>query len=190
MIKIEMIKESNSKLLNKVDNSFTTDKKIIPIITASNNLDYCIESLSIPIEKPWEQDDKDAKQYIEYNESTAFFAYYYNELVGQIILQKSWNNFCFIEDLRVSKKTRRQGIGKILMNKAIEWSLNKKLAGLRLETQDINVNACKFYKAMGFSLKGFDQCLYHSIPNSKKEVALYWYLIHSVTNSVTSFNSE
>jgi len=181
MIKIEILDENNLNELNKIDNSFTTMEKVTLTVTESEKLDFILKPLPNPIKKSWKDETEDASCYIDSTDKIVFFAYYDNKFAGQIILHKYWNNFGYIEDLRVSKDFRRQGIGKSLMNEAIQWSINKKLAGLRLETQDINSSACKFYKSMGFSLEGFDRRLYYGIPESKKEVALYWYLLHPTT---------
>jgi ribosomal protein S18 acetylase RimI-like enzyme len=60
---------------------------------------------------------------------------------------------------------------------AKQWTRERNLAGIMLETQNNNVSACKFYENCGFRLEGFDKYLYKSINRETDEVALYWYLL-------------
>jgi GNAT superfamily N-acetyltransferase len=52
-------------------------------------------------------------------------------------------------DLRVAASHRRTGIGGQLWTAALEWSRKKGCTELRVETQDINPAACRFYAAKG-----------------------------------------
>jgi ribosomal protein S18 acetylase RimI-like enzyme len=60
------------------------------------------------------------------------------------------------------------------MDKAVEWTKEKKLKGIMLETQDTNLAACRFYKKYGFILGGVDTMLYGNFEN-KDQKALFWY---------------
>jgi hypothetical protein len=40
-------------------------------------------------------------------------------VIGKIRIRKNWNEFCFIEDLAISKSCRRKGLGSVLIQKAI-----------------------------------------------------------------------
>ena len=46
-----------------------------------------------------------------------------------------------------------------------------------LETQNINVAACRLYASCGFVLAGFDGCLYRGVMPGTRENALFWYLV-------------
>ena len=72
---------------------------------------------------------------------------------------------------------RGKGVGMALMTHAIEWARMQEFPGMMLETQNNNVPACKLYEKCGFVLGGFDQYAYKNFPESKNEIALYWYLI-------------
>ncbi len=53
-------------------------------------------------------------------------------------------------------------------------------AGLALETQDNNLQACRFYQRMGFRLGGVNTMLYKNFRKSvRDETALFWYLLFS-----------
>ncbi|MNC51321.1 Acetyltransferase (GNAT) family protein [compost metagenome] len=63
-----------------------------------------------------------------------------------------------------------------LMEQAKRWALERELPGVMLETQSINVRACRFYESRGFVIGGFDQYVYKGIPVVSGEAAVYWYL--------------
>ncbi len=63
------------------------------------------------------------------------------------------------------------------MQEAIAWARSKQLPGIMLETQNINVAACRFYESCGFKLGGMDRFLYKGISKDLDEIALYWYLL-------------
>ena len=168
----------NSEDFNKVDNSFISHEKVVLKMSDDEKLNFEILPLAHPIYKSRNNDAGNASDYLDSGDKIVYLAYCDESLCGQIIIHKYWNNFASIWDLRVSQNYRRKGIGKALIEKAIEWSIANKLAGVRLETQDINASACSFYKSIGFDLYGFDKCLYYGIPSNRRETALYWYLLH------------
>lgn len=94
------------------------------------------------------------------------------------VLKRNWNNYCFIEDVRVDGQYKGKGIGRQLIEVAKEWTFSKGLKGMTLETQNINVSACKFYEKCGFILGGFDNFFYKQIESVKDEIVLYWYYIN------------
>jgi streptothricin acetyltransferase len=61
------------------------------------------------------------------------------------------------------------------MAQAEAWARDRSQAGIRLETQDTNVAACRLYERCGFVLGGFDRHLYAALPGSAGETALFWY---------------
>lgn len=83
----------------------------------------------------------------------------------------------FQDDFVVEAQYRGQGAGQALLHRAVEWAQSKGLPGIMLETQDINVPACRFYERFGFILAGFDRLLYQVTLPGADEVALFWYLL-------------
>lgn len=120
-----------------------------------------------------EGDEVDFESFIGNKNKVVFLAFYEGQYAGRIILTKAWNNYVHIEDITVDKKYRGSGIAKELMDKAREWALECGVKGLSLETQNINVRACKFYEKYGFILGGFNNKLYKALNND--EIALFWY---------------
>ncbi|WP_297202501.1 GNAT family N-acetyltransferase [uncultured Pluralibacter sp.] len=100
------------------------------------------------------------------------------ELAGFITASVSWNNFVSVDYIAVDAGQRRSGAAGKLMASVINWAKERDAPGLRLETQNINVPACRFYQRNGFRLGGYDRFLYHAMPE-KGEVALFWYQMFS-----------
>ena len=77
-------------------------------------------------------------------------------------------------DLRVEPDHRRRGIGSGLFQQVVEWAVRRDCTQLKIETQNVNVAACRFYAAQGCYLGGHQRHVYPD-PVSD-EVMLLWYL--------------
>jgi GNAT superfamily N-acetyltransferase len=76
-------------------------------------------------------------------------------------------------DIRVGYDYRRRGVGRALIEAAVTWSRARGLVRMKIETQNTNVTACRFYQAMGARLGGVERFAYTNVPD---EVELDWYL--------------
>ena len=74
-------------------------------------------------------------------------------------------------DLRVHPDLRRKGIGKKLLATACEWAKKRNCSELKIETQSINVPACKFYQNQGCQLDKINRHAYKNFPD---EIELMW----------------
>jgi len=74
-------------------------------------------------------------------------------------------------DLRVEPHFRREGIGGRLVEAAIVWARKHKCRLLKVETQNINVPACRLYTKHGFVLGAVNRYAYRELPD---EVELIW----------------
>lgn len=171
---IEELKTRNFQDVNKCDNEFIIDSKLV-LHYEQDELHYTINQIPAT-KKRYGKDVIDYTTYIDNADKTIYLAYLAGQIAGQIILRRNWNHLAYIEDIAVDVKFRRQGIGKELISRAIDWAKKHGLMGIMLETQDNNVPACKFYESCGFQLRGFDTYLYKAIDGVKNELALYWYL--------------
>ena len=174
-MKIEAVTAHTLNFVNKIDSTFIVDSKL-NVKLSNNTFTYEIEIIT-QYDKSYVYDDIDYSVYLVNKDKTIFFAFENEGFAGQIILLKYWNQYAYINDIRVSKKFRGKGIGKALMQRAIEWARESDCIGLEVETQDVNVKACLFYKKLGFELGGFDMFRYRSSPKEKDEIALNWYLL-------------
>lgn len=74
-------------------------------------------------------------------------------------------------DLRVAPKCRRAGVGTALFRAIEAWARAKNCRELKVETQNTNVVACRFYAGQGCRLQ---QANYHAYPDLPGEVQLIW----------------
>ena len=79
-------------------------------------------------------------------------------------------------DIRVRASSRRQGVGTALFQEAARWAKSKGCRLLKIETQNVNVGACRFYARMGCFLGGIDRLAYRQCAGVESEVMLIWYL--------------
>jgi len=78
-------------------------------------------------------------------------------------------------DIRVHPDRRGQGIGTALFERAAAWARERGCRELKIETQNINVRACRFYAARGCRLGAIVRNAY-SEPDIAHEAMLLWYL--------------
>lgn len=79
-------------------------------------------------------------------------------------------------DIRVNDQYKHRGIGQRLFNLAKEWAIEQSLRQIKIECQNNNVPACKFYKKQGAKLCKIDEYAYYSDESAKNEVQLIFYL--------------
>lgn len=88
-----------------------------------------------------------------------------NMLEGRDDLAALW-------DIRVRPESRGAGVGAALFASVESWAFERGGRGLKVETQNINVRACRFYVAMGCQLVAIDERAYPDYPD---EVQLLWH---------------
>jgi len=74
-------------------------------------------------------------------------------------------------DIRVSPSVRRLGVGSALFRSLEAWARARSCRELKVETQNTNVAACRFYEHQGCHLKRVNRNAYSSLPG---EVQLIW----------------
>ena len=141
-----------------------------------NRISYSIVPVE-PYEKILNVDPEDYTTFIDNPQKVIFFADVDGKPVGQIKMVPWWNKFAYVEELSVDTEFRGKGLGRALLARAIDWAKRQGFPGVTLETQDNNVPACMLYEKSGFVLTGFDLYAYRNFPESRDEIALYWYLI-------------
>lgn len=75
-------------------------------------------------------------------------------------------------DIRVANEARGLGVGTALFNAVERWAVTRNCRRLQVETQNINVPACRFYAKQGCVLEAIDRSAYPELPN---ETQLLWY---------------
>lgn len=75
-------------------------------------------------------------------------------------------------DLRVRPDRRGKGIGAQLFAHALAWARERQCREIVVETQNINVPACRFYARQGCTLGAINQ---HAYGGDLDEAQLLWY---------------
>jgi inorganic pyrophosphatase/GNAT superfamily N-acetyltransferase len=88
-----------------------------------------------------------------------------------LALLEGRTDLALLWDLRVHPKVRGHGIGTLLFRTAEQWALNRGCSEMRIETQNVNVGACRFYERQGCTLRGANPSMYDRFPH---EVQLLW----------------
>jgi GNAT superfamily N-acetyltransferase len=78
-------------------------------------------------------------------------------------------------DIRVTPGSRRKGVGTALWQHATDWARKRGCKQFKVETSNVNVTACRFYRKMGCVLGGIDRFTYRGCPETAHEVMLLWY---------------
>ncbi len=86
-------------------------------------------------------------------------------LEGRLDLALLW-------DLRVAPSARRGGVGSALFHAAVAWAAARGCRQLRIETQNNNVAACRFYARQGCELLTVRRGAYPEVPD---EIQLVWF---------------
>lgn len=79
-------------------------------------------------------------------------------------------------DIRVAPGWRGRGVGRALFWHAVQWAKGRGYRQMKIETQNVNVPACRFYARMGCELGSIHRFGYAGIPDVSQEAMLLWYL--------------
>jgi len=82
------------------------------------------------------------------------------------------DDLALLWDIRVSPTVRGRGIGAALLAAAENWVRQMGGRWLKVETQNTNAAACRFYGRQGFVLETVNRSIYPDFP---EELQLLWY---------------
>jgi GNAT superfamily N-acetyltransferase len=85
---------------------------------------------------------------------------------------EGWGDLAVLWDIRVSPEVRCCGIAARIEFAVERWACERRCRQLKVETQNVNVPACKFYASRGFELGAINRFAYLELPD---EVQLLWY---------------
>ena len=174
-VRIEPLQAAHVAPCRGLDGGFTVDARL-RLRLDGDTIAYRVEPVA-PYGKRYRTDPGwDPAPWLAANPDAAMFvALDYGEVAGYVMLSRDWTGLAQVDDLCVDRGRRRRGIGRALVAHAVDWARARSLPGIRLETQDVNVAACRLYAACGFVLHGFDRRLYAVDPAARSETALFWY---------------
>lgn len=87
------------------------------------------------------------------------------------------NDLSVLWDIRVSGTYKHQGIGQKLFDLVVEWSRKNGFRQMKIECQNNNVPACKFYYKQGAILSKIDEYAYYNDIDSRDEIQLIKQLV-------------
>ena len=90
---------------------------------------------------------------------------------AEVDLLEGRSDLALLWDIRVAPQDRGRGTGTALLDAAAAWATSRGCSELKVETQDINVPACRFYARSGFELRAIDHAAYPGLD----EVRMLWY---------------
>lgn len=90
----------------------------------------------------------------------------------QVELLEGRRDLAILWDLRVAPSSRGRGVGAALFQAAEEWAMARGCRELKIETQNVNVPACRFYASRGCELRAASRFVYPDLP---EEIQLLWY---------------
>jgi GNAT superfamily N-acetyltransferase len=89
-----------------------------------------------------------------------------------LVLLDGRRDVAAIWDIRVRPDVRSMGVGSALFRAAEVWCKQRGCGTLEVETQNINIAACRFYVQMGCVLGGINSRAYPDLPD---ETQLLWF---------------
>lgn len=143
-----------------------------------------------PVSQPWvknydaEETPLDWEKQFDLANWGIFIAYEESQPVGgaavalntpKVNMLEDRKDLAVLWDIRVLPDRRGMGIGKALFLHSADWARRQGCSQLKIETQNINVPACKFYCSMGCELGMIHRYGYAAIPAVADEAMLFWY---------------
>lgn len=183
--------------------AFLVDRVLEPVLLGGSGIDG-IGFTEAPVTRPWPK-DYDAiagngplawPRRFDLRNWGLLGAYRDHERVGGAVLAhrtvgvdmlEGRDDLAVLWDLRVAPAARGSRIGTALFCAAEQWALERGCRELKVETQNINVGACRFYARMGCVLGTINA---HAYPAHPEEIQLFWYRTLPADTSEDSLPEE
>ncbi len=181
MLIVRRIKADTLPLVHPLeDRNLTTEEARVSIGRSGLQLAYA--PLSKPEWRSFPQAPYADAEFLLQDESSAFYgAFEGTNYIGCAAVTVNPQGWADIIDLRVDAAHRRQGAGRMLLDKCASFAQKRNLHGLRIACTDTNTIMCQFCENCGFTLHGFDQMALaldpdeRLKPRSKRASLLYFY---------------
>lgn len=172
-MEIRIIDEAAKMDVKLKNEPFTLFGRMVPSVT-NGQWDYKI--CLLPDTETSEMCFPDENYDFDAMKSDAVFIGAYDKkiCVGLAVLQDYCFKYMYLNDLKVIRSYRRQGIGQALIEKAKETAVSKGYKGIYAIGQDSNLAACKFYIRSGFHIGGFDNNVYAGTSQEGKADIMFY----------------
>jgi GNAT superfamily N-acetyltransferase len=94
----------------------------------------------------------------------------------EVHMLENRSDLAVLWDIRVQPEYREHGVGQKLFQQAVLWAREQGCTQLKIETQNVNVPACRFYARQGCHLGAILRYGYAANPQVAHEAMLLWYL--------------
>jgi ribosomal protein S18 acetylase RimI-like enzyme len=175
MIEIKRIDQVNKNDINIPNEPFSLWGKMIPTYDGDK---WAYTTEKFEASKVNEMVFPDEKYDYNAMKKEHFFVGAYNEYgkcIGLAIYKQDWLKYLYLEDLKVYKAYRGQGIGMKLLDEGKKIASENGYRGVYTIGQDNNLSACLFYINTGFSIGGFNTHVYGGT-NQADISNIYFYL--------------
>ncbi len=163
MIEIRRIDGSRGKDARLPNQPFTLWGRLVPALR-EGKWTYSVEK--------WERTREDCfpdENYDPATDDAAFLgAYDGDTCVGLAVLRREMFRYLYLDDLKVDRAYRGQGVGALLIGACLEEARRLSLRGVYAICQDNNLSACLFYLRQGFEIGGFDNRSYRGTSQEDK----------------------
>ncbi|MEU2391532.1 GNAT family N-acetyltransferase [Streptomyces sp. NPDC007369] len=163
----------DTEAIEALDGSFTTSTVFHVAVTADG---FALREVPVdpPLVKVFPEDDGSDEDDDAGADSRTFVAVGADGgLAGFATVSYSpWNQRLTIEDIEVAPDHRGRGVGRTLMDQAVDFARERGAGHIWLEVTNVNAPAIHAYRRMGFAFCGLDTALYQGT-ESEGEQALY-----------------
>ena len=138
-IKIRKLKKTDTKSLDKLFQELIMYEKIFTN-NICENIQITGDYASIIA------DNKSLILVAEDEKEIIGFLYIYEKQLDEVFLQKE----AFIEAMYIRESYRKKGLGKLLINEAINWATKRKIVIIDIDVMSDNLKALNAYRKYGF----------------------------------------
>jgi GNAT superfamily N-acetyltransferase len=176
---------ATSEIISKycaIPMAFRVESQFIPRLQADGKWEFDEEPVAKPYLKDYDKDNSPHEWANRFDLSKWFVlsAYESDVRVGGAIIVfdtriqvlEGRSDLAVLWDIRVHPDFQHKGIGSQLFAEAIKWATARGCSEIEIETQNINVPACKFYARMACKLRAVRPGAY---PTHPEETQFLWY---------------
>ncbi len=189
-IRVEVLDKNSIEVYSNIPITYSTDYYLKPelINDGLGGIKFIEEKLSEILHKDYDDGETPVNWAKEFDISNWVIFVAKDEL-GSILggatvafntkgvnMLEGRDDLAVLWDIRVSPQARGKGVGNMLFTAAKNWAKEKGCTQLKVETQNTNPAACKFYVSQGCKLGGLNRYAYITEPEYAHEVMLLWYL--------------
>lgn len=115
--KIDEISQNNKDYHNVSTESFEVFGRL-DVSYQNNKWSYEEVLFDEPYNKSYEAEELNLDEYILNPNKVIFYALQDDTIIGQILIKKNWNDFCYIDSISVAGSARGMGVATSLLKNA------------------------------------------------------------------------